>query len=111
MKKVIVGLSLGLFALTSNAQFITNQALIEADDASNQGKAFAIGYVLGVVDSFDGRMFCIPEGIKSGELKSLIVDALRKFPDMGKQTAADAVITGFSAAYPCQGSKAGSKLL
>ena len=111
MKKYLIGLSFSLFTMVSNAQFITNQALIDADDASNQGKAFAIGYVLGVVDSFDGTMFCTPEGIKSGELKSIIVDALRKFPEMGKQTAADAVIAGFTAAYPCQGKKTNKSIL
>jgi hypothetical protein len=111
MKKYLIGLSVGLFTVIANAQFISNKALIEADDNGNQGQAFAIGYVLGVVDSFDGTMFCTPEGIKSGELKSIIVDALRKFPEMGKQTAADSVIAGFSAAFPCQGQKQGQRLL
>lgn len=111
MKKVIIALSVGLFTVIANAQFISAGKLVENHYEHDYGKAFAIGYILGVIDSYDGTAFCIPENTKSGELRDLVIGALEENPQVSKQVAADTIFRGFSAAYPCKGKKQGSKLL
>lgn len=111
MKKIVIGLSIGLFALAGNAQFITAGKLKEINSEGDYGKTLATGYVLGVIDAHDGKAFCIPEGMKAGELKDLIIEAFTAYPTLNKETAADLILGGFSAAYPCQGKKQGQRLL
>lgn len=111
MKKYLIGLSISLFALVSNAQFVNSGKLVEDNQHSTHGEMFAIGYILGVVDSYDGTAFCIPAQMTAGNLKEIIIEALEKNPHVNKKSAADMIFKGFSAAFPCQSSKAGSKLL
>jgi len=115
MKKVIIALSVGLFTVIANAQYISSGELVKKQYEHDYGKALVIGYVLGVVDSYDGSAFCIPENMKSGEMRDLVIEALQDNPSLNDHNAADLIFRGFSAAFPCQGRKIkhqrGSKLL
>lgn len=111
MKKYLIGLSLGMFTVIANAQFISAGKLVENHHEHDYGKAFAIGYILGVIDSYDGTAFCIPENTKSGELRDLVIEALEDNPQVSKQVAADTIFRGFSAAFPCQGRKTNKSIL
>lgn len=111
LKKYLIGLSLGLFTVISNAQYISAGKLVEKQHEHDYGKAFVIGYILGVVDSYDGHAFCIPENTKSGYLRDLVIGALEENPHLKDKVAADLIFKGFGAAFPCQGRKQGSKTL
>lgn len=105
MKKIVIALSVGLFTVIANAQYISAGKLVENHYENDYGKTLAIGYILGVVDSYDGHAFCIPENTKSGYLRDLVIEALEENPHLKGKVAADLIFKGFSAAFPCQSKK------
>lgn len=109
MKKYLIGLSLGLCSLFANAQYINSGELVKKHYEHEYGRSFAIGYILGVIDAYDGYLFCVPEKATSGDLRDLIIQGLQQNPQVHQQAASELIFQGFSAAFPCQDKKTNNK--
>jgi len=51
------------------------------------------GYVVGVVDSFNNDLFCIPAGVTKGELVAVVLKFLNNHPDTWYEAAVEDVGT------------------
>lgn len=91
-------LSIMLLFTKSHAYLVNGEMLIE--DISSR-KALATGYIEGVSDTANTKIFCIPEGTTSSMLRNVAHHFLLNNPDQLAQPASRLVIEAFRSEYPC----------
>jgi hypothetical protein len=64
-----------------------------------------VGYVVGISDAYGGVLFCIPEGVKVGQLASIVTTYLKNHPEKWNQSASELVIDALATAFPCKEKK------
>lgn len=64
---------------------------------------YCYGYVGGVVDAYDGRTFCLPEGTTAGQFGDIVIQYLRGYPagPLRSRNAARLASEALEAAFPC----------
>ncbi|KTS71904.1 Rap1a/Tai family immunity protein [Pantoea stewartii] len=98
----------------SNATMITGERLLDLAIAyqnavgrdpsvDNQVKGSAyMGFVNGVTDSFDGKLFCIPNGEKASKLYDYTINFIVNNPRLLKKDGSEIVILALRKSYPCR---------
>ena len=78
-----------------------NKLLQDLNSSGNIDKAHAMGYIIGVVDTLNTYMFCLPHNVRAGQLSDMIRNYLNNTP-AERHLPADVVIAGaLSAVFPC----------
>lgn len=117
MKKAyaLVLLMLGCVAIPAKAAWYTSGQSLYTDlkkyDTSDLNEydrerdvaiAMAFGYVTGVVDSFDGKFFCLPQkSITVGQLNQIVMNFLSKHPEYWNTVASLSVRLALVEQWPC----------
>jgi hypothetical protein len=102
MKKLILTTCLTLLSLGANAQYINGNSLHADLTGSSSDRAFALGFVAGVVDSYDGELFCTPRGANLGQLRDIVQQFLVRNPKERHRNAAAIVAIALVIDYPCK---------
>jgi hypothetical protein len=101
MKKLTLTICLTLLSLAANANYINGNKLLDDLTGSNTDRAFALGFVAGVVDSYDGELFCTPRAANLGQLRDVVTQFLVRNPKERHRNAAAIVAIALVIDYPC----------
>jgi hypothetical protein len=102
MKKLILATCLTALSLAANANYVNGNQLHADLMGSNSDRAFALGFVSGVVDSYDGDLFCTPRGANLGQLRDVVQQFLLRNPKERHRNAAAIVAIALVIDYPCK---------
>lgn len=97
-----------LLALSFPAQayFVDGNALLERmDDQGSVKPMVALGFVLGVADSFEGSQICMPENVRAQQPYDLVHQWLKANPSRRHLEAAAIVLIVLRQSWPCQTGK------
>lgn len=90
-------------ALPAQAQFIDGNGLLDRmDDPGTVKPMVALGFVLGVADSFRGSDICLPPTVQARQPYDLVHQWLKANPDKRHLEAAAIVLAVLSRAWPCK---------
>lgn len=67
------------------------------------GSLYAGGYTLGVADSENNDLFCIPAGVSKQEIFAVVEKFLNEHPDGWHQPAPVEISVALRLSYPCKG--------
>jgi hypothetical protein len=99
MKKLIAGL---LFVpAVAQAEFMSGNNLLSDMNGSNMRQMLALGYVMGVTDTFTTVTVCPPSGITSGQVQDIIKKHLEDNPASRHYTADSIIRNKLEAIWPC----------
>lgn len=95
--------SLVLVCSSAQAQIITgNRLLSDINSSSVTDKAFAMGVVASVADSFDNDVFCITPRATVGQMTDLTRQYLEENPKHRHRPAVVLVLIALADAFPCE---------
>jgi hypothetical protein len=98
----IIAAALIAASASASAQFVNGNNLLGRMEGTNHGdRMYAIGYVVGVIDSMNGYVFCLPRGFTAGQAFDMVQNYMSNVP-ADRHLGAD-VITGkvLAASFPC----------
>ena len=102
MKHLLICLTL-LLSASAQAQFISGNLLHTRANASDTTeRIWAMGYVTGVADSYDGELFCIPNSVNVNQLMDITKQFLNKNARDRHQAAALLVMLALVDVFPCK---------
>lgn len=92
-----------VLALPAQAQFIDGNGLLERmNDPGSVKPMVALGFVLGVADSFRGTEICLPENVQARQLYDVVHQWLRANPDKRHLEGAAIVLVALNRTWPCK---------
>jgi hypothetical protein len=102
--KTCILLLLLFIPLETFADFVSGNALYNwsKEKESNYIKGLFGGYVIGIVDTTDGILFCIPKGSSVGQLNAVVKKYLEQNPEEWNKSASNIVILSLEKAFPCK---------
>ena len=104
MKKLIAALL--MVPMVAQAGFVTGNDLLRRMDApETYEKMYALGFVLGVHDSFDGESICSGANVTAGQLRDVVKKYLEDNPANRNISAYILVLVALATAFPCSKSK------
>lgn len=100
--RTLIAAALLVVSTASSAQFITGNQLLDRMNADTSNtRMYALGYVIGVVDSMNGYAFCLPGAATAGQINDMMRNYLNNTP-AERHLPADVVIaTALGVAFPC----------
>ncbi len=106
MKKLIAGL---LFVpAMAQAEFMSGNSLLADMNGSEMKKMFALGYVIGVTDTFSNATVCPPENVTAGQVQDIIKKHLEDNPATRHYTADSIIRNKLEKVWPCQSRSRGT---
>jgi hypothetical protein len=114
MKRVLLLCGLLFASLPCFSAFVTANQLrneILAYERFERGKpnstdfqdsAHAIGYVVGVVDTLQGAVVCVPSGVSAGQAMAVVKKYLDDHPESWNLQAYIVIASAIQATFPCQ---------
>jgi len=110
--KIIIGALLISISSIANAGYTDGNELQRwlsnsetAEDFSYEkayGTGIFRGYVSGVVDVGDGRLFCTGKGVTRGQYTAVVIKYIKENPEQWNLSASELVINGLKKAFPCK---------
>jgi len=89
MKKLLLALA---FVGSAHANVYENgNTLLREIEDTNFGKMYALGYIVGTADTYQGNALCIPDTVTKGQLLDVTHQFLRAKPQH-RDLAADVLI-------------------
>lgn len=67
--------------------------------------AHYMGYVQGVSDATEGTLFCLPVGVKFGQIADIVGQYLEQHPEVRHQNKLQNVTAALRKAFPCAKAK------
>ena len=104
MKRAVLCLTLALCTGAAHAQdYVYMLSTGEMSRMIAQGKKDMVaGYIAGVMDTMmRNRDFCVPEGMRSGEIGSKAYTMMKQQPRESLAPAADVIAVFLHGDYPC----------
>lgn len=102
MSRLLAALLLAL-TVPAQAQFLDGNGLLERmNDQGTVKPMVALGFVLGVADSFRGTEVCLPENVQARQLYDVVHQWLRANPDKRHLEGAAIVLVALNRTWPCQ---------
>ena len=112
MKKLLVLLMLMTMSLPATAAAYKNgnQLLANCESSGYYDLATCLGYIMGVSDTsegktWDGRTYCEPPEVKSGQLQMIVIKHLNEHPEERHYVAYALVQNALFKAFPCPPNK------
>jgi hypothetical protein len=109
LKKALLALAtlLFLFFIIVYAQFKTGNNIYSMLTNSNSNmfiqaaeENYAMGYIIGVYDSFDGIFFSAPTGVTQGQVFDVVKKYLEENPASRHEIASKLIIRALAEAFP-----------
>ena len=101
MKKLIIA-AMAALTFTAQAGFRDGNKLYEnITSSSDISQMVALGYVIGVADSYDGVFFCVPAGVTAKQVVDVNRNYLYQHPEIRNEEAIVLVTGALSAVWPC----------
>jgi hypothetical protein len=101
-KKFLIALFFSLVSISAAAGFWDgNKLLSDINSETYSGKALALGYVIGVHDSFDTLLFCTPENSSQGQLRDVVKKYLENNPASRHKSADVLIVNALQQNFPC----------
>jgi hypothetical protein len=108
MKKLL--LCLTLLCSTAQAQYQNgNNIYQDLIGTSVTQQMFALGYVIGVVDTYIGVELCVPKDVTQGQLMDVVTNFLGNRPQIRHQPADILVLVALGQHWPCKEKKKSRK--
>lgn len=103
MKKLISGLTLcALTTVHANAAFFSGNDLYSRMTSEDDGKVImALGFVVGVHDSFEGEFICTGNNVTAGQLRDVVKKYLAENPAKRDTGAVVLTTVALGRAFPC----------
>lgn len=73
---------------------------VDSDNERYSDTIFFDGYVMGVVDSYDGKLFNLPNGVTVGQIRSIVAKYLKNNPEYRNYPAPQLIIVAIANAFP-----------
>lgn len=102
MKKLIL-CSVLFIALPVNANYLSGNKLKEhcvSETFVNTG--MCLGYIAGVVDSYNNFVFCIPSEVTMGQMRDIVKKYMHENPAKLHESAADIVASAMKKDFSCK---------
>lgn len=102
MKPLI--LALALACGSAHAVFKDGNKLISDLNNTNPSQitpAIGLGYVMGIVDAYNGVVFCAPENMTAGQARDMVQNYLNNTPAVRHFPASEIVSHVFKSMWPC----------
>jgi hypothetical protein len=100
--KYILGLLIAACTITGHTAFKDgNRLLNDMNDSSTVGQMVALGYVIGVTDSFSSIVHCAPSNVTAGQVRDMVKNFLVNQPQRRHQAADMLVLEVLVQAWPC----------
>jgi hypothetical protein len=104
--KYLLGLLIAACTITGHTAFKDgNNLLNNINDTSHVGQMVALGYVMGVADSFSNLVHCAPSNATAGQVRDMVKNFLVNRPERRHQAADLLVLEVLVQAWPCPKSK------
>jgi hypothetical protein len=112
-RSLVIPLIVAMLLLVSQAAFAEYFSGILLNkychSESSYEKGMCLGYIVGVVDSFntthavsgEKRVFCIPPGVTSGQLVLVLKKSMQEHPETLRLPASAHTLSALTAAFPC----------
>jgi hypothetical protein len=101
-KEIIIPLLFSLVSISATAGFWDgNKLLSDINSETYSGKALALGYVIGVHDSFDTWLFCTPENSSQGQLRDVVKKYIENNPAIRHKSADTLIVNALQQSFPC----------
>ena len=102
MKHLLTCLTL-LLSFSAQAQYVNGNRLYERMTSSNTSQTmWALGYVTGVADSFDGEFFCLPNTVTVGQMSDIVQKSLVARPQERHLRADVLIMLALVDVFPCK---------
>lgn len=99
MKKLT--LVLAILAGSAHAEFIDGNKLLADMSGTNGLQMSALGYVMGVADTLNGVVVCMPTNVTSGQISDMVQNYLTNVPRERNSSGDVIVAKVLKAAWPC----------
>ena len=100
MKRALV--LVALMARTAHAEFWDGNTLLQRMTGNHSEQMNALGYVMGVADSYNGKEFCPRSGnITSGQINDVVKVYLERNPSLRHLTGDLLTMVALSQVWPC----------
>ncbi len=101
-KKFLIALFFSLVSISTAAGFLDgNKLLSDMNSETYSGKAIALGYVIGVHDSFDTLLFCTPENASQGQMRDVVKKYIENNPSSRHKSADILIVNALKQDFPC----------
>lgn len=101
MKKVITAVLLAA-SVSANASWFTGNDLHKHFSGGDYQQGFALGMVVGVASTWDGNLFCIPQGVTPGQMQDVVRQFIRAKPQDRHESAEIIIAAALINAYRCE---------
>ena len=102
MKRLLIALTAAL-AFSAQAQFISGNTLhTRINSTETHDRIWAMGFITGVSDAYDGELFCVPNGVNVSQLVDITKDFIRRNPRDRHMVAAALVMLALVDVFPCK---------
>ena len=100
MKKLLIGLV--MVASAAHAEFYSGNELLSRMQSSEQvDRMLAMGYIAGVVDSFNGIIMCAPPTITLGQTLDIVKLSMITKPQNRHYSADSLIVLALKEVWPC----------
>lgn len=79
-----------------------NRMMNDSNSADEFKAFYGMGYVLGIVDSMDGGVFCLPNNAVKGQIWKIVYNYINKNPRKWTRSGKYLVATPLRKAFPCK---------
>lgn len=101
--KVLVFAAVVAASSVAQAQYMTGNNLLDYMGSNSPvDRAVASGFVSGVADALDGKVFCVPVGATVGQARDVTRSLLVEFPQQRHEPGYWFVVEALRRAWPCQ---------
>lgn len=105
-KTILLAVLLSLSTL-SHAAFLGGTRLIQHLEEDMRGEAthnvgFTTGYIVGVADTINGTLVCLPPSVTVKQLKQIVYNYMKSSPEQWNQAADEIVTSALRSAWPCK---------
>lgn len=98
MKRLLLALA---FVGSAHAEFIDGNKLLSDMNGSFGGQMSAMGYVMGVADTLQGAVVCVPTNVTAGQINDMVKNYLTNVPRERNLSADSIVAKVLKDTWPC----------
>jgi hypothetical protein len=100
MKKLLV--SLLFVPAVANAEFMSGNQLLSDMNGTSMNQMLALGYIMGVADTFNTITVCPPANVTAGQVQDIVRQHLEANPSKRHFTADSLIKNKLEEIWPCR---------
>ncbi len=106
MKIEILTVTLTFICISAHAEFKSGTGLMQDLEADQRGDStyevgVATGYVMGVADTVDGIVHCIPATATVKQTKQVVFNYMKNHPESWNKSATQVIVSALRSTWPC----------